>query len=201
MNRRAFGVLALIIAFAAAPAVAEKHQQGSGPAHMGGAPRMGGGMPRTTGPRFNVERSHPMARERAPAFRERSTIGVHERSGFGVRERSFRGREVVSGHRGREVIVRHSSPKFARFHRVTRAPRRFHVGIYHRPHGWFRHHWRLGERLPRAWFGRSYWITDWGLYGLWAPYDGLVWVRVGPDAFLIDPYTGEVVSIEYGIFW
>jgi Ni/Co efflux regulator RcnB len=142
-----------------------------------------------------------MVRERSSGFRERSTVGVRERSGMAIRERNVREREVFSRHGRREAVVRHSSPKFARFHRVTRAPRRFHVGIYHRPHGWFRHHWRLGERLPRAWFGRSYWITDWGLYGLWAPYDGLVWVRVGPDAFLIDPYTGEVVSIEYGIFW
>ena len=192
MRTIVISALALVLV-AGSPAFAEKHEQHGAPAHAGGAPRMGGGT------HFAPARPHPVVRapmhRATPAFREHRTIGV--------RERAFhRGRPVVvSKHRGREVIVRHASPKFAKFHRVVRAPKRFHIGVYRRPHGWFSHHWRFGERLPRAWFARNYWIGDWGLYGLWAPYDGLVWVRVGPDAFLIDQYTGEVVSIEYGIFW
>jgi Ni/Co efflux regulator RcnB len=196
MKRIWIGILVLALS-ATSPALAEKHPQGA-PHPGGGAPRMGGGMPRASAPaRVNTMRAHPMVRARAPAIRERARIGVRERSGFAAHRPM-----AVSRHRvGREVIVRHASPRFARFHRVTRAPRRFHIGVYHRPHGWFSHRWRLGERLPRAWFARSYWIPNWGIYGLWAPYDGLVWVRVGPDAFLIDPYTGEVVSIEYGVFF
>jgi Ni/Co efflux regulator RcnB len=85
--------------------------------------------------------------------------------------------------------------------RAVHARHRFHVGVYRRPHGWYSHHWAIGNRLPRGWFARDYWITDWALYGLWAPIDGLVWVRVGPDAMLIDPDTGEVVGVEYGVFW
>jgi Ni/Co efflux regulator RcnB len=59
----------------------------------------------------------------------------------------------------------------------------------------------IGNRLPRGWFVRDYWLTDWAIYGLWAPVDGLVWVRVGPDAMLIDPDTGEVVGVEYAAFF
>jgi Ni/Co efflux regulator RcnB len=104
-------------------------------------------------------------------------------------------------------VVRHTTVRkskggrFAHLRRSVRARHRFHVGVYRRPHGWYSHHWVIGNRLPRAWFARDYWITDWALYGLWAPINGLVWVRNGPDAMLIDPVTGEVVGVEYGIFW
>lgn len=54
--------------------------------------------------------------------------------------------------------------------------------------------------MPRPWFARDYWITDWAIYGLWAPIDGLIWVRIGNDAVLIDPVTAEIVGIEYSLF-
>ena len=79
--------------------------------------------------------------------------------------------------------------------------RRFHAGVYRRPGGWYAHHWTIGERLPRGWFARDYWINDWAIYGLWAPVDGLIWVRVGPDATLVDPASGAVVGVEYGLFF
>ena len=28
-----------------------------------------------------------------------------------------------------------------------------------------------------------------------------VWVRYGDDALLIDRYTGEVIQVEYGVFY
>lgn len=91
--------------------------------------------------------------------------------------------------------------RFAKVRRSVRAMRRFHAGTYRRPAGWYAHHWVIGERLPRAWFAREYWISDWAIYGLWAPIDGLIWVRVGPDAVLLDPSGGLVVGIEYGLFF
>jgi len=30
---------------------------------------------------------------------------------------------------------------------------------------------------------------------------GCEWVRVGSDALLVDIWTGEVLSVEYGLFW
>ena len=91
--------------------------------------------------------------------------------------------------------------RYRNLRRAVRATHRFHAGAYRRPAGWYSHHWTVGARLPRAWFARNYWITDFGIYGLIAPPDGLVWVRVGPDAMLIDPDTGEVIQVEYNLFW
>jgi Ni/Co efflux regulator RcnB len=102
-------------------------------------------------------------------------------------------------HDVRHAVADHR--KYANLRRAVRATHRFHIGVYRRPHGWYHRHWTVDAYLPRPWFVRDYWITDFGLYGLIAPPDGLVWVRVGPDAVLIDPGTGEVVQVVYGIFW
>jgi Ni/Co efflux regulator RcnB len=91
--------------------------------------------------------------------------------------------------------------RFSHVRRAVHAARRFHAGAYRQPHGWYSHHWAIGERLPRGWFARDYWINDWAIYGLWAPVDGLIWVRVGPDAMLVDPVTGAIVAVDYGLFW
>jgi Ni/Co efflux regulator RcnB len=81
------------------------------------------------------------------------------------------------------------------------APRRFHITAYVRPPGWYEHRWVYGERLPRAFFAPEFFITDFTVYGLLAPWDGYEWVRYGDDALLIDIDTGEVVRVEYGLFY
>ena len=82
------------------------------------------------------------------------------------------------------------------------APRRFHITVaYRQPPGFYVHRWTFGERLPVAFFARDYWITDFALYGLMAPWAGYEWVRVGDDALLVDVGTGEVVRVEYGLFY
>jgi len=87
------------------------------------------------------------------------------------------------------------------FRRNFNAPKRFHANAYHRPSGWYAHRWTYGQRLPRGWYASNYWIGDFLMFGLMAPPDGYVWVRVGDDALLIDEYTGEVVQVVYGIFY
>jgi len=77
----------------------------------------------------------------------------------------------------------------------------FHAGDYRAPHGYSYRHWSYGDRLPSIYFGRDYWIGDFGMYDLMSPPDGYVWVRFGPDAILIDEYTGEIVRVEYGVFY
>jgi Ni/Co efflux regulator RcnB len=214
------GAAALLIA-ASSPAVADHHHGGSGgggggnrPAggmHMGGGGgnRSGGGMrmggghasghfragnPRVSGG-FRVGR--PVAHHFSVAHRGHFTAHVGH-----VRMSSHRYR--VSGHHA-HFAVRRGLPAarfdVSRLHRVFHASRRFHAGLYNRPYGWYSYNWRLGERLPRGWFGREYWIGDWGSYGLFAPPDGLVWVRVGPDGLLIDEDSGEIVDIYTDLFW
>ena len=48
---------------------------------------------------------------------------------------------------------------------------------------------------------RDYWISDFALYGLMEPWPGYEWIRVGDDALLVDIETGEVIRVEYGLFY
>lgn len=83
-----------------------------------------------------------------------------------------------------------------------RAPQRFRAPrAYVRPAGWYPHRWVYGERLPRAFFAPDYFIIDFAAFGLLAPWGGYEWVRYGDDALLIDVETGEVIRVEYDVFY
>jgi Ni/Co efflux regulator RcnB len=83
-----------------------------------------------------------------------------------------------------------------------KAPHRFHPAkAYVRPPGWYAHKWVYGERLPRAFFAPEYFILDFAAYGLLEPWPGYEWVRYGDDALLIDVETGEVIRVEYDVFY
>jgi Ni/Co efflux regulator RcnB len=194
---------AFVLTFAAsAPAVAENHHGGSGghpSAHMGG-----GHAPA----RAHFANSRPASAHRTVrtstyrTVRHTSHHGTEHRVVRHTTRRTIHRPDHRTTHRVvKRTVVHKNTARFAHLRRAVHAHHRFHVGVYRRPHGWYAHHWVIGNRLPRAWFVRDYWITDWSIYGLWAPIDGFVWVRVGPDAMLIDPATGEVIGVEYGIFW
>jgi Ni/Co efflux regulator RcnB len=102
---------------------------------------------------------------------------------------------VTTGHGG------HVSANMRSFRRNFNAPRRFHFGFYNRPHGWYAHRWVYGERLPYGWYGRDYWIPNFVTFGLIGPPDGYQWVRDGDDALLVDVDSGEVLQVEYGVFY
>jgi Ni/Co efflux regulator RcnB len=85
--------------------------------------------------------------------------------------------------------------------RNLQAPKHFHGGNYNAPQGYQYRHWSYGERLPRGYFVRDYWIGDFLMFGLFAPPSYLVWVRVGDDALLIDRDSGEIVQVRYGVFY
>jgi Ni/Co efflux regulator RcnB len=67
--------------------------------------------------------------------------------------------------------------------------------------GYYAHHWRYGDYLPEGWFAASFWIYDYDDYSLPVPPYGYEWVRYGPDALLVDTYSGEVVETVYGLFY
>ena len=81
------------------------------------------------------------------------------------------------------------------------APRRFHASVYVRPHGWYEHRWVYGEILPALFWSQNYWLGDYYDYGLSDPPPGFVWVRYGSDALLIDQNSGEVLQVEYDVFY
>jgi Ni/Co efflux regulator RcnB len=87
------------------------------------------------------------------------------------------------------------------YHRSHRASRRFHAPRYHRPSGWYARRWTFGEFLPSLFWAPQYWLNNYFAYDLPPPPAGTVWVRNGDDAILIDRYTGEIVMVEYDVFY
>lgn len=81
------------------------------------------------------------------------------------------------------------------------APHRFHIGTYERPRGWYYRRWSYGDRLPSIFFASNFWIPNYVAFDLDEPPPGYVWVRYGDDALLVDRYTGEIVEVEYGVFY
>jgi Ni/Co efflux regulator RcnB len=90
---------------------------------------------------------------------------------------------------------------FRDFHRDWRATQRFRAGGYHRPYGWYAHHWTFGEFLPQPFWARDYWLMDYMDYGLPPPPYGAIWVRVDQDALLIDRDSGEIITVVYNVFY
>lgn len=197
------GVFALA-ATAASPAIAD-HQQHGGAAHHASAAGGGGNhhMSPAGGRTMHIGAMHQTHASRMSGRSHYLTHrSVTTRTRFGSHRVSVTTHRRFTSRNGvRHVTITRRTARFASLRRAFRAPHRFRIGIYRRPYGWYSHRWVIGEWLPRGWFVRDYWITDFGLYGLLAPPDGLIWVRVGPDAMLIDEETGEVIQVEYGLFY
>jgi Ni/Co efflux regulator RcnB len=95
----------------------------------------------------------------------------------------------------------HRRPDYSKWRRAVTSPRRFHIGTYHAPRGYHYRRWNYGQFLPSAYWARSFWLSNFVAYGLFAPPPDAVWVRYGPDALLIDRYTGEIISVQYNVFY
>jgi len=74
-------------------------------------------------------------------------------------------------------------------------------GVWSGPPGYYYRHWGYGDRLPYGWFAAQWFINDYYYYDLAVPPYGYEWVRVGPDALLVDTDDGTVVESVYGIFY
>jgi len=83
-------------------------------------------------------------------------------------------------------------------HRFS-AQRSFHADWGQRPSGWYARSWSYGDFLPLGWFDQPYYL-DWSDFGLPPPPIGCEWVREGNDALLVDVWTGQVLSVDYGVF-
>jgi len=87
------------------------------------------------------------------------------------------------------------------FRKNITAPHAFHYGDYKGPADYSYHRWSYGDNLPREYWAQNYWLNNYLNFGLIAPPDGYVWVRYGPDAVLIDEDSGEIIQVEYGVFY
>jgi Ni/Co efflux regulator RcnB len=87
------------------------------------------------------------------------------------------------------------------YHKNFDAPQHYHFGVYNAPPGYVYRRWTFGEQLPSIYFAQQFWITNYLNFGLVAPPGGYEWVRYGPDALLIDVNTGQIIQVEYGLFY
>jgi len=78
---------------------------------------------------------------------------------------------------------------------------RYHYQTYQRPHGWYAQRWVYGQILPTLFWSQSYWVTSYYNFGLIDPPYGYVWVQNGNDALLVNVQTGEILSVEYNVFY
>lgn len=206
-----FGAAFAVTVLTALPglALAQQHPEAS----HGGGPRPA---THTPAPAMHAP-SRPAPATHAPTSHSHALSGSHHPTTHSVRtsvhhtshhmvHRTVH-RSTVSRHVVRTVthnrVVRtvHHSARIMALRRNVVAVHRFHAGIYRAPPGYVYRRWSFGAFLPAVYWGRNYWITDFLTFGLFAPPVGLVWVRYGPDALLIDEYTGEIIQVDYGVFF
>ncbi|HEY3777493.1 MAG TPA: RcnB family protein [Rhizomicrobium sp.] len=170
---------------------AAPHPQAHAPAMRAPAPAM----------REHTERFHA-----APAAHAFHPVATHRTVHRTVRRTAVRTthavRRTAGAHRVHHPVARaRHNPRVAHLRKNVFARHRFHAGVYRAPPGYRYRRWRYGQFMPAAYWGRDFWITDFLAFGLFAPPPGYVWVRYGPDAVLIDEYTGEIVRVDYGVFF
>jgi len=171
-----------------------------------GGQTLGGGN-RGGGDRGRGQAQQPPAQPLAAPQQGRSNQGRGDFNRGGNNNRDYRGNgqnyrgDNRTGNRGGYNSQRHDFSNFRDYHRDFRASRRFRGPDYRRPAGWYDHRWTFGEFLPSAFWARDYWLSDYGAYDLPPPPYGAIWVRVGSDALLVDQDSGEVITVEYGVFY
>ena len=148
------------------------------------------GQPFNGGPNAGVADRHlpgaPFVEQQRGGVRQGQWRGGDQ---FGFREHGLRGRDE-----GRNWY------QAGAFRPHFQAERRFRVGFFGRPSGWYYRSWAFGMFLPWGWYAPEYYL-DWAAYGLPPPPIGCEWVRQGPDAVLVDIWTGEVLSVYGGLFY
>jgi Ni/Co efflux regulator RcnB len=173
---------------ASAPAAQNRGDRGNGQGHRGAAPPQAA--PQNQG---NRDRNNGQSRGNSQGQRGQN----NGNNNFNNRQ----GAASFGNRPGSNAGQRHDYSSFRDFHRDFNASRRFHAPAYRRPTGWYDHRWSFGEFLPRTYWVRNYWLDDFAAYGLPPPPYGAVWVRVGSDALLVDEDSGEVITVEYSVFY
>ncbi len=185
----------------AAP-VGQPRFTGQGP--VNGAPaRNGPAFQNRTGPGNNGFQNGAPARN-GPAFQNRTGPS---NNGFQNGAPAFRGRTNGAPQRGPAFSAMQAQRNQGRsqynpnqWRRSYFAERRFRGPSFGYPGNWYYQRWAFGEFLPFAWIAPDYYL-DPDEFGLPYPPVDAEWVREGPDAVLVDVTTGQVLSVEYGLFY
>jgi Ni/Co efflux regulator RcnB len=93
-----------------------------------------------------------------------------------------------------------SNDGYTQYRRTVTATKHYDAAAFVAPSGYTYTRFKVGDRVPSMLIGSGP-MTDYQTYALEAPpAAGLVWIRNGRDALLIDQSTGEVVQTDYGLF-
>lgn len=87
------------------------------------------------------------------------------------------------------------------YQRNFNAHRKFRGGYYNKPRGWYYRRWSYGQVLPFAFFASNYWLNDYYAFDLPVPPYGYEWVRYGNDAILVNTRSGQILQVQYGVFY
>ena len=101
----------------------------------------------------------------------------------------------------RRVSDQHHEKRRWRDDRRDFARERYHGSYYYAPRGYYNHHWRRGDRLPRAYYARPYIVYGYRGYHLYDPPRGYYWVRVRNDVLLTAIATGIVLDVVYDLYY
>jgi hypothetical protein len=105
------------------------------------------------------------------------------------------------GHRPADWNSRNHNVDFRAYQWNRTAQIRYHYRPYEPPHGYYYRRWAYGQIFPTIFWTQNYWLTDYYTFGLDNPPYGYVWVRYGPDALLVNVYDGQILSVEYNVFY
>lgn len=72
---------------------------------------------------------------------------------------------------------------------------------YYWPSGYGYRTWYPHEYLPFVFLNATWFLNNYYYYDLPVPPYGYRWVRYGPDALLVNVYSGEVIDVVYGVFY
>jgi Ni/Co efflux regulator RcnB len=98
------------------------------------------------------------------------------------------------------TTTENSNDGYAQYRRTITTKKHYDAGAFMAPSGYTYSRYALGQRVNSELLGTNYVLSSYGDYALDAPPSGLVWIRVGSDALLVDQKSGEVVETDYGLF-
>ena len=73
--------------------------------------------------------------------------------------------------------------------------------LYRPPQGYYARRWTWGMTLPALFWARQYWLTDYAAYDCRRRLSARSGCAIGSDALLIDQCSGEIIEVDYGVFY
>jgi Ni/Co efflux regulator RcnB len=93
-----------------------------------------------------------------------------------------------------------SKDAYGTYRKTVTSTKRYDAGAFAAPRGYTYSRFAVGDHVPSVLLNSNLTLADYGSYQLDAPPPGLVWIRDGQDALLVDQSNGEVVQADYDLF-